>query len=165
MKPIIRTVVLAKAFLLFTLLFSANPSFAGETKGTLTHPRGTVALKFSYFIKGPDALDPQKIIERLVLSGNDLSGKIQGCGTMSCVDGAVTEAVSIDLISGPRYNYWMAINGALVQNSGTVEPSVIKTTAKDAKHIAGKISMDATTMGGPKVEADFDAPLAKAFTH
>ncbi len=164
MKRFIRTVVLAKVFLLGTLLLSANASFAGETKGTLTHPKGTVALKFSYLIKGPDAVDPQKIIERLVLSGNDLSAKIQGCGTMSCVEGAVTEALIIDLISGPRYNYWMAISGAKVQNSGTVVPSVIKTTTKDANRIAGKISFDTTTMGGPKVEAEFDTPLAKAFT-
>ncbi|MFO1520075.1 MAG: hypothetical protein U1F57_10495 [bacterium] len=154
----------AMVMFLVCFLFSPKNSFGGEVKGTLNHPKGTVVLKYAYFIKGPDSFDSKKMIDRVLLSGNDLTAKIQACKTMSCVDGELTEGLEVDLVSGPRYNYWMAINGAKVQYSGTLQPSVLKTTAKDAKRIAGKLTFDDTVMTGPKVEADFDATLSKEFT-
>lgn len=154
--------ILALAAMIF--IFSAAPATAGETKGTLTYPKGTVALKFSYLVTGPDAIDTAKIIRRLIFSGNDLAPKIQACQTMSCVDGEITEGLMVDLVGGPRFNYWMALNNALVQYSGTKEMAALKTNADDPKRMAGKLSFDDTAAGGPKVDVDFDAALAKTFT-
>jgi len=144
--------------------FFGNSVLASEAKGTLTNPKGTVALKYAYFVKGPDNLDSQKILKRIVLSGVDIGAKIQACTTMSCVDGTLTEGVMVDLDGGPRMNYWMAINDAKVQYSGTHEVSALKVSADDAKHLAAKLSFDDNAMGGPKVDADFDAALLKEFT-
>jgi hypothetical protein len=146
------------------ILCCAGTTRAGETKGTLTHPKGTVALKYSYLVKGPDAVDTNKIIRRVVFSGSDLGAKLQSCAAMNCVDGAVTEGMIVDLDVGPRLNYWMAINGARVQYSGTLEPSALKATATDPKRLAGKLVFDDAGSGGPKVEVDFDDSLLKEFS-
>src|SRR6185295_19730452 len=108
----------ARPLILAVFLLAAAPSFAGETKGTLPHPKATVALKYSYFVKGPNSLDPKKTIRRLIFTGADIGAKIQACATMSCIDGALTEGVMVDLDQGSRLNYWMVLNGGLVQYSG-----------------------------------------------
>jgi hypothetical protein len=72
--------------------------------------------------------------------------------------------MTIDLDNGPRINYWVALNGQRVQHSGTLEPKVLGATANDAKRVAGKLAFDQSGSGGAKVDVQFDAPLAKAFT-
>ena len=151
-------VAIAGTFILATRVM------AGDAKGTLTLPKGTVTVKFAYLVKGPDAFDTKKIIRKIILSPSDLSAKIQDCKVMGCVDGEVTEGMSVDLDGGPRLNYWVVLNGGLVQHSGTEEIAALKTTADDEKHLAGKLSFDDATSGGPKVDVDFDATFVKEFT-
>ncbi len=150
------------AAVLFTL--KATSFAAGETKGTITASKGTVTLKYAYFVKGPDSLDPKKIIRKIILTDQDLGAKIAACTTMSCADRDLTSGLTVDLDGGPRLNFWMVMNGGLVQHSGTEETAALKLTADEAKRLAGKLSFDKTTSGGPKVDADFDAALLKEFT-
>jgi hypothetical protein len=149
---------------LICLLCSSASADPGKANGTLVHKSRTVTLGYAYLIKGPDAIDTKTIIRRLVLTGKDIGGKIHGCKTMSCVDGEVTEGLIVDLTSGPRLGYWMALNNGLVQHSGTLRPTVLEPSVNDAKRLAGKLSFDDTSAGGPKVEASFDAPMLKEFT-
>ena len=151
---------------LFTaVLLCASPSaFGGEAKGSLVHPKATVALKFAYLVKGPDSFDDKKIIRRIILSATDLSAKLQACTVMSCSDGGLTEGMTVDLVGGERFNYWMVLNGGMIQHSGTKEMTALKISADDAKHLAAKLSFDDSGMGGAKVDVDFDATFVKEFT-
>jgi hypothetical protein len=153
--------------LAITLLMVPFPSVAAAddaAKGTLSYKGTTVMLKHAYLIKGPDAVDPKRIIRRLILSRDDLGATIRACKTMSCVDGGVSEGMEVDFDAGPRLNYWVALNGGRLQYSGTAQPSVAKVAGDDAKGLAGKLSIDDGAAGGPQVEVEFAATLLKEFT-
>jgi hypothetical protein len=55
----------------------------------------------------------------------------------------------------------MAINDGRVQYSGTERPTALKASVDEPKRLAGKLSFDATSSGGPRVEAEVDAALLK----
>jgi hypothetical protein len=149
------------ALVLFALPSRAG---AGSAKGTLVHPRATLELKYAYLVKGPDALEPGKTIRRLILSAEDLGAKLDACTTMSCTDGEVSEGMTVDLDGGPRLNFWMAIQGQMVQYSGTQETQALVTRVDEPGKLAGTLRLDATGSGGPKVDVDFDAPLVRELT-
>ena len=136
---------------------------ASDAKGTLAYKTRTADLKYAYLVKGPDAVSKQTI-RRLILSATDLGAKIAACKTMSCTDSDLNEGLSVNFDSGPRLNYWMVLNGQKIQYSGTLKPEVLKTTANDAKRIAGKLTFDDAGAGGPKVDIEFDATLTKEVT-
>ena len=142
---------------------SGSDGAAGQAKGTLSHKGKSVTLAHAYLVTGPDAVDPKKTIRRLILSTKDLGAKIKGCQGMSCSDGEVTEGLVVDIGSGPRLNYWMALNDQKVQHSGTQPPVSLKATADEPKRLAGKLSFDDTASSGPKVDVEFDAALVKEF--
>jgi hypothetical protein len=154
---------LALVLALATLAPSAVPSRAdaGSAKGTLTHPRATLELKYAYLVKGPDALEPSKTIRRLILSAEDLGAKLDACTTMSCTDGEVSEGMTVDLDGGPRLNFWMAIQGQRVQHSGTQEIRVLETRVDEPGKLAGTLRFDARGSGGPEVDVDLEAPLVR----
>jgi hypothetical protein len=136
---------------------------AGEAKGTLTHTGKTVTLKHAYLVTGPDAVDPKKMVRR-VMSGKDVGANVRGCQTMSCASGEIMEGLVVDLDGGPRLNYWMTINDQLVQHSGTKPPAVLKASADQPKRLAGKLTFDDTQALGPRVDVEFDAAaLVKEF--
>ena len=142
------------------LAVSLPAAAAGDAKGSVIYKTRTADLKYAYLVKGPDAVSKQTI-RRLILSANDVSAKIAACKTMSCTDSDLTEGLSVNFDSGPRLNYWMVLNGQKIQYSGTLKPEVLKTTADDAKRMAGKFVFDDTASGGPKVDVTFDAALVK----
>ena len=107
-----------------------------------------------------ELLDEKKILRRLVLTENEVGAKLAACSTMSCVDGLVTEGMEVDFDAGPRLNYWIAIGGQKVQYSGTADPAVFTAEENGARRLAGKIAIDDSRAGGPKIDATFDAPLA-----
>jgi hypothetical protein len=141
---------------------------AGTAKGTLAFKAKTrsfdVALRFAYLVKGPDAVDPKLTIRRVILSSTDVEKKLAACATMNCTADESIEGVSIDLDAGPRLNYWITLNDGLVQYSGTVAPSSLKTTADTATRLAGHWTLDSLAAGGGKADVEFDAPLLKTFT-
>jgi len=140
------------------------PAHAEPAKGTVAVGARSAALQHAWLVVGPDAVDPKKTIRRVVFSATDIGAKIRACAKMSCTDGSVDDGMTIDLDNGPRINYWVALNGQRVQYSGTLEPKVLGATANDAKRVAGKLAFDQSSSGGAKVDVQFDAPLAKAFT-
>ncbi len=93
----------------------SSRALGGDAKGTLNFKGTTLVLKFAYLVKGPDAVDPNLKIRRLVFSATDLGPKLKACTKMSCTDGAVTEGMTVDLTGGPRINYWVALKGGRVQ--------------------------------------------------
>jgi hypothetical protein len=152
------------AIMLCAFSCSSVAAADGEAKGNLSYKGTTVTLKHAYLIKGPDDVDAKKIIRRLILSQTDLGATIRNCKTMNCVDGEITEGMQVDFDAGPRLNYWVALNGGRLQYSGTAEPSVVKVAAGDPRRLPGKLSIDGTAAGGPRVEVEFAATLLKEFT-
>ncbi len=145
---------------------SANA--AEKAKGTLTYkgPKKsfTLAFKHAYLVKGPDTFEASKTVRRLVLTSADFSAAIKGTDALNGFDGSLMEGVIVELADGPRLNYWLVLNNQLVQYSGMADPSALHATADKPDHLAGKLSIDDTAAGGPKIDVDFDAPMVKAFT-
>ena len=138
----------------------AAPAIAGDAKGTVTYKDRTADVKYAYLVKGPDSVTKQPI-RRLVLSTKDLGGKIAACKTMSCTDSDLDDGLSVNLEPGPRFNYWMVMNGQKIQYSGTEPVAALAAKTDDAKKLAGTLRFDKTSAGGPKVDVTFDAPMVK----
>jgi len=140
---------------------------AEKASGALTYKGSTktfsVALKHAYLVKGPDTFEKDKTVRRLVFSASDFSAAIKGSDALNGFDGKFMEGMIIDLVDGPRLNYWIVFNNQLVQYSGTVEPSALKFTANTPEHIAGRLKFDDSSAGGAKVDVSFDAPLLMSF--
>ena len=154
------TLAVAAAFAL-----AAGTAAAGnEAKGTIDYKARNTALKYAWLVKGPDSMEPKTTIRMLILTADDIGAKLAACKTMSCASGAVTEGMTVDFDAGPRLNYWIAVNGQKVQYSGTAKPDVFAAKANDAGRLAGKLAIDGTTAGGPKVDAEFDVAVLKTFT-
>jgi hypothetical protein len=137
----------------------------GSANGTLTYKsKGgpiTVALKYVWLIKGPDAVDQKLIIRHLIFSATDIGAKIAACKTMSCTDADLGSGMTVDLGSGPRLNYWVSLNEQKVQYSGAVMPDALKLATDTPTRMAGKLTIDDSAAGGAKVDVDFDAPLLR----
>jgi hypothetical protein len=134
---------------------------AGDAKGTLSYKSKTVTFKHAYLVTGPDAINPKKMVRRVILSGKDIGAKVRNCQAMSCTDGEIMEGLVVDIDGGPRLNYWVALDDQRVQYSGTQRPAALKATADEPKRLAGKLSFDDAAAGGPKVDVEFDAALVK----
>ena len=137
----------------------------GTAKGTLTYKAKTgpitVAPKFAYLVKGPDAVDAGKVIRKLIFSTVDLGSKIDACKTMSCTDADLGEGMTVDLDAGPRLNYWVVLNGQRIQYSGTEPPASLKLTTNTPQRLAGTLAFDGAAAGGAQVAIEFDTPLVK----
>ena len=138
-----------------------------DAKGTLNYKGKAkdfaVPLKYAFYVKGPDNMDPKTTVKRLILTTADITDKIQACKTMMCAGDGLTEGIEIDITGGPRLLYWLVLNNGLVQYSGTQEPSALSTTADTPQRLAGKITFDDSSAGGAKLDATFDAALLKTF--
>jgi hypothetical protein len=144
---------------------SAKPALAAENqvKGTLTYRTFLVTLKYAWLVKVPDERDPGKMIRRLILSADDLGAKLQACGTMSCAGGQVTEGMTVDFDAPPRLGYWLAVNGGKVQYSFGAMPEAFVAVINNPGRLAGKLSFDDVSAGGPKVDLEFDVTVFKEF--
>ena len=156
-------------FLTAAILIPLSSASAAEhAKGTLTYkgPKKTfnVALKHAYLVKGPDMFDESKTVRRLVLTGDDFSASINKAEALGGFDGDLKEGMIVELADGPRLNYWVVLNGQLVQYSGMVEPSAMSASTDKPDYLKGKLAFDDMSAGGAKVIVDFDAPLFKSFT-
>ena len=154
---------------LVAVAVAGNAAAAGGTaQGTLTYKSKsgviTMAPKFAYLVKGPDAVEPGKIIRHLIFSPTDLGAKIEACTTMSCTDSGLGSGLTVDLDAGPRLNYWVVLNDQRVQYSGTEPPAVLSLTTNTPARLAGKLVFDGAAMGGPQVDIEFDVPLMKELT-
>ena len=166
-SPAGRTRLALGCTIVAAVAFASASATAGEAKGTITYKdrSGPIAVivKHAYLVRGPDYVSG-KTIRRVVLSVADVSAKLSACATMMCSDGDIGEGMTIDFDAGSRLNFWFVGNNQLVQYSGTADPATMKLTADTPQRLAGKWDFDGSAAGGPKVQVEFDAPLAKEIT-
>jgi len=145
----------------------AGGACADRGQGTISYAAKsgaiTVTVKNVYLVKGPD-MAAGKTIRRLIFSANDLGPKIKGCQGMACSESDLREGLALDLDTGSRLKYWFTANGQKVQYSGTVVPTALKLTTDSPQRLAGKLTLDDSSAGGPKAEIEFDVPMTKEFT-
>ena len=142
----------------------ATATHAGDTaSGSLRYKGRSAAFKYAWLVTGPSDFEAGKTVRRLVLSETDIGSKLQACKAFSCTDGEVMEGATVDFTGGPRLNYWTVMNGQKVQYSGTAKPDVFAARANDPGHLAGRLAIDDTAAGGPKLAADFDVTVLKEF--
>ena len=142
----------------------ATATHAADTASGSLHYQGrSVAFKYAWLVSGPSDFEAGKTVRRLVLSTTDIGAKLRACKTFSCIDGDVMEGMTVDFTGGPRLNYWTVMNGQKVQYSGTAKPDAFAARANDPGHLAGRLAIDDTAAGGPKLDAEFDVTVLKDF--
>jgi hypothetical protein len=148
---------------IIALLSLCAPASADSAKGTIVNGKRSATIQYVYLVKGPDAVDPSKLIRELVFSPVDFGAKIQACKSMSCVSGALGDGMTVDLPGDERLNYWVVMNGQRMQYSGTAERSALETSVDQPERISGRLRIDDASAGGPVVDVTFDAALVKEF--
>lgn len=147
-------------------LFTADASAAGGTaKGTIKIKDKTVDVKYAYLVKGPDMFDSSKTVSTVIITPSDISQKISECKNASCASG-ITEGMTVgkeDFGSTTRVVYWVVTNDGMMQYSGNDDVSALALTTDTADRMAGKLTIDDSAADGPKIDVEFDAPLAKEF--
>ncbi len=144
-------------------VFTSAAIAADIGTGSLNYKGQTVGLKYAWLVSGPSDMEPGKTVRRLVMSASDIGAKLKACTAFSCTDGSVTEGMTVDFTGGPRLNYWIVMNGQKVQYSGTAQPDAFAAAANEPVHLAGRLAIDDTGAGGPKIDAQFDVTLLKEF--
>lgn len=153
-------------FVLFSLIPGEKQTKDSAT-GTLMYKSKSktfdAAIKYVYLVEGATDLYPTEPIRRLIFSATDLGSKIKSASTMRETDTALKEGFEIDLVKGPRYNYWMVLNNGLVQYSGTIPPENLVLTANSPTQLTGTFKQDNSDAGGPKINVTFEVSLLKKF--
>jgi hypothetical protein len=148
------------------VLFKASASAgAGTAKGTIKIKDKTVDVKYAYLVKGPDMFDSSKTVGTVIITPGDISGKISECKNASCASG-ITEGMTVgkeDFGSTTRVVYWVVTNDGMMQYSGNDDLSALALTTDTADRMAGKLTIDDSAADGPKIDVEFDAPLAREF--
>jgi hypothetical protein len=157
---ILKSVTTALAML---ALASANAAMAGEAKGNITLGAATMQITQVFLVTGPDEFDPSKSISRLYLTNTDLGAKLAGCTTLACADAAMGDGAMVDYGAASHLAYAVRLDGQMKQYSGSTDASAFELTTDAPAHLAGTLAIDDSAMGGAKVDAEFDASLAKAF--
>ena len=142
---------------------SAAVSAADTASGSLNYMGRSAAFKYAWLVTGPCDFEAGKTIRRIVVSATDIGAKLQACKTFSCTDSEVMEGATVDFTGGARLNYWTVMNGQKIQYSGTANPNTFVARANDPGHLAGRLTIDDTAAGGPKLDAVFDVTLLKEF--
>ncbi len=153
----------ARSAAIIGVALATAASAADIATGSIDYKGRAAALKYAWLVTGPSDMEPGKTVRRLVLSAADIGGKLAACKTFSCTDGEVTEGMTVDFTGGPRLNYWVALNGQKIQYSGTARPETFTARINDPSHLAGRLAIDDTGAGGPKVAAEFDVTVVKDF--
>lgn len=136
---------------------------ADHGTGSIVLNKKTAAIQHAALVRGPDEMQPSRSILRLYLSTADMSDKIKACKTLSCADQALVEGATVDYGDAPHLAYWVHVNGGLAQYSGGTDASAFALSTNTPDHIAGKLHIDDTAMGGAKIDADFDLTLINTF--
>jgi hypothetical protein len=137
----------------------------GTAKGTIKLKDKTVEVKYAYLIKAPDSFDESKTVSTVIITPNDISQKISECQSGSCASG-ITEGMTVskeDWGSTTRVAYWVVTKDGMMQYSGNDDVSALVLTTDTADRMAGKLTIDDSAAEGPKIDVEFDAPLAKEF--
>ncbi|MEZ4905963.1 MAG: hypothetical protein R2822_31450 [Spirosomataceae bacterium] len=171
MKKIDFTKLFGCFLVAFTIVLMASlpATLQDKADGTLAYKGKSktfnMAIKYVYLVEGPDTFTPSERNLRLLFSAKDISKEIKAATMLRHTDSALTdgEGFQIDLVKGPRYHYWMVLNGGLVQYSGTIPLENFVTSVKTPTHVAGTFKQDNAGAGGPTIDVTFDATLLKKF--
>ena len=137
----------------------------GTAKGTIKLKDKTVEVKYAYLIKAPDSFDESKTVSTVIITPNDISKAITECQSGSCASG-ITEGMTVgkeDFGGTIRVVYWVVTKDGMMQYSGNDDVSALVLTTDTADRMAGKLTIDDSAAEGPKIDVEFDAPLAKEF--
>ncbi len=146
------------------LAFACSAAIAADHgTGSIVLNKRTAAIQHAALVRGPDEMQPSHSILRLYLSTADMSGKIKACKTLSCADQALEDGATVDYGDSPHLAYWVRVNGGLAQYSGGTDASAFTLSTNTPDHLAGKLHIDDTAMGGAKIDADFDLTLINTF--
>lgn len=148
----------------FAMAVVAPAMAADQAKGTIALGKAGASIGHVVLVRGPDEMDPARTVLRLYFSTDDISAKVKACKALSCADQAVGDGASVDYGDASHLGYWVRLRGGLVQNSGGTDASAFVLLTHAPDHLAGKLHVDATPMGGPTIDAEFDATLAATFT-
>ena len=163
--PFLRASFLWAAILTVFAFMPGEQPVQDSVSGTLTYKAKSKTfesvLKYVYLVEGTTDLNPSDRILRLLFSANDIGSKIKSATTMRESDTALTEGFEVDLVKGPRYNYWMVLNKGLVQYSGTIPPENLVLTTDSPGRLAGTFKQDNFQAGGPMIDVTFDVSLTK----
>lgn len=136
---------------------------ADQGSGSIVFNKKTAAIQHAALVRGPDEMDPSHSILRLYLSTADMSDKIKACKTLSCADQSLADGATVDFGDARHLGYWVRVNGGLGQYSGGTDASAFALTTNTPDHLAGKLHIDDTSMGGAKIDASFDLTLVSTF--
>jgi hypothetical protein len=92
---------LSVVVLALSVLARVDVAMADEATGTVNYKGRTATLKYAYLVKGPDEMDQETIIRRVILSQTDIGADIQACTTLGCCTNNLTEGVTVDIDAGP----------------------------------------------------------------
>ena len=156
-------VVRAAAVCVLAAACATPASAADHAKGTIALGKASAAIERVVLVRGPDEMDQSRTVLRLYFSPEDIGAKVKACKTLSCADHALGDGAAVDYGDVPHLGYWVRLRGGLVQSSGGTDAGAFALSAHAADHLAGKLHVDDTQVGGPKIDVEFDAMLAATF--
>lgn len=136
---------------------------ADKASGTVSFKAATGAVKYAWMVRGPDEMDASKTVLRIYLSGADIGAKVKACKTLSCADQSLVDGAMVDYSDARHLGYAVRLNGERVQYSGGTDGAAFALSTNTPDHLAGKLHIDDSAVGGAKVDADFDLGLANTF--
>ncbi len=146
-------------------LTTSTLALAGDSaSGTVSFKAAKGTVKYGFLVRGPDDMDPSKTVLRLYFSSVDIGARIKAAKTFSDADNALEDGAMVDFSDARHLGYAIRLNGELVQYSGGTDGEAFTLTTNKPDHLAGKLHIDATASGGPKIDATFDLALVKTFT-
>ena len=155
----IRQIVCAAAMLLLATTGHAEEKVSGSVK----FKNWSSALKYAWMVRSPDEMDASKSILRIYLSSADIGAKIKACKTLSCANLALEDGAMVDFSDARHLAYAVKLNGQRVQYSGGTDGDAFKLSTNRPDHLAGKLHIDDASVGGAKVDAEFDLMLTNTF--
>lgn len=153
------------ATLLASIVFAASAGAlaADKASGSVSFKTYSTAVKYGWLVRGPDEMDPSKTVLRIYLSSVDVGAKIRACKSLSCADGALQDGAMIDFSDATHLGYALRLHGELVQYSGGTNAQAFRLSTKQPNHLAGKLHVDDSTVGGGEIDAEFDLMLTRTF--
>jgi hypothetical protein len=153
------------ALVLASMVFAAAAGAlaADKASGRVTFKTYSSVVKYGWLVRGPNEMDPNTTVLRIYLSSVDIGAKIRACKTLSCADSALDDGGMIDFGEAAHLGYALRFNGDLAQYSGGTSAQAFTLSTNQPDHLAGKLHVDDSVIGGGEVDAEFDLTLTRTF--
>lgn len=148
-----------------SLLTASLPARAADSAaGSVAMGNATGSISHAVMVRGPDEMDPARQILRLYLSSSDIRAQVEACKDLACADAALQDGAMVDFGDARHLGYAVRLDGERVQYSGGTDAGAFALTTHTPDHLAGKLHIDDSGMGGARVDATFDLTVARTFT-